>query len=133
MSGKLLKWFLFSVIVAILPVALDALKLLTRSKGVTLDGIVGKGELLLIVVGLSAAAVGDLVEKNSHYVKLKLLSAFLGVLTIGIASWYFAYVADSYASGASVSSSVVATTSIWLLIFAVATGAGCLIIPESKT
>jgi uncharacterized membrane protein len=56
---KLVKWFLFSVVVALLPLIFAWL--ITAPKGIS--QAISKGELFIISATICAAAIGDLIGK----------------------------------------------------------------------
>ena len=73
MPRRVLKWLFFSVAIGAIPAAINGFLALVLSDPLdisilwNLSVLFGKGELLMLAVGLSANAVGDAVaEKVSH-------------------------------------------------------------------
>jgi len=76
MSDKLLRWLIFSVLIALCPIVSNALILLTKDADASLAALVGRGELLLIVAGMCARGLGQLVAAGTGtYRKMKLIAA----------------------------------------------------------
>jgi hypothetical protein len=70
MARRVLKWLLFSVVIGAIPAAINGFLALVLSDPLdfsllwNLSVLFGKGELLMLAVGLSANAVGDAVAKT---------------------------------------------------------------------
>lgn len=79
---KLLKWFLFSVIGALLPLgATLADAMMDSTKSTELWNSVCKGNLLLISIGINCAVMGELSGIGTVKLKrLKIVSNALGIL-----------------------------------------------------
>src|SRR4051794_697493 len=68
-SVKLLRWLIFNVIVALLPLGFAALLLVAKPwdparKGSISTIVLGTGELLLISTAIAAEAIGDLIASD---------------------------------------------------------------------
>jgi hypothetical protein len=65
---KLLRWMIFSVIVALTPLWLNAVILLTKNKSISEVPVLvlAGGELLLISTAIAADAIGDLIATGSE-------------------------------------------------------------------
>src|ERR1043165_4006800 len=91
---KLIIWGIFSVGIAVLPVAFNALSLLTRGQDVGLNALLGRGELLLIAAALAATAAGELFASTARRLhNMRLALAGLNLFLAFIACYWFGDVA----------------------------------------
>jgi hypothetical protein len=70
MTGKLdplSKWFFFTVIPALFPLALLALQLWFKQRPVSTEILFGKGELLLACSAFGAVGLGDLIGSGKRF------------------------------------------------------------------
>lgn len=58
MINKIIKWFIFSVLVGLLPLFLNTLQTLIRGDRVILETLLVRGDLLLIGNAITAGAIG---------------------------------------------------------------------------
>lgn len=94
MAKRVMRWFLFSIVVGVIPVVLNGVLALLTSKVLDLSVmwdlsvLFGRGELLMLSVGLSAATVGDVVASRGLSSALKMpiigISFVMGLVTVGI-------------------------------------------------
>ncbi|MDM8560771.1 hypothetical protein [Candidatus Parabeggiatoa sp. HSG14] len=130
---KLIRWFIFSIIITLLPIILSALSLETMGKLDSLSQLIAHGELLLIATAISAAAVGELFISSS---KLKILKVIVGGATITvlmIAASYFAEISTTYLSGVTFDTQqidVIVETSLWIFGISVFLAGCCLLLSE---
>lgn len=132
MAEKLTRWFLFGVIVALLPVIFNYLHLRTRASSVSFDDIAGRGELLLVAAGIAATAIGDLLGSSASMKVPKIIAGGFSVIVLGLASLYFADVAAAYLSNQNINAHIVSNTSLTLLLSAIVTGGSCIALAEVK-
>ena len=90
MTEKLVRWLVFSVAIALLPLAFNGLKVLGRGETLTFVSLCSRGELLLISAAISAAAIGELVGRGGGKAIPKLLAVGSCVIILALASWWFA-------------------------------------------
>ena len=105
-----LRWLLFNVAIAVVPILLNALYLFTFSS-FSWDALLGRGELLLITVGLCATALADaysVMERSRG----RLLVIFGCIVDTIVASFYFALVSGKYNSLEPQSTTPVVVTSL---------------------
>lgn len=124
MANKLLKWLIFGVLVALLPILFNLLFAISVGAEVTVGRIIGRGELLLIAVGLCSTALGDLVlaelpVRSRFWRGARLVLTGMCVVVIAASSFYFALVSDRYARQIDVSEEVVVLISSTLYAAAV--------------
>lgn len=129
MAEKIIKWLIFSVVLALLPFAFNYLRLSSRSIDPTFINIFGNGELLLVAAGIAAAAVGDLIGSGSGHKIAKLFAGGGSVVVLCLASLHFADVA-SLKNSPTFDADVVVVSSMWFFIFAIISGAGCISLGE---
>ena len=128
--GRLAKWLIFSVLLALLPLAYNYLHVLTRNGSPSLDVLLGKGELLLVAASISAAAVGSLIGGSKKWLIAKVFAGGGSVLLLGLASLYYVDVAVP-TPGVTLNASVVAKASLLFFAFSVVSGAGCVALEEA--
>lgn len=122
LSVRLIRWLVFSVIVALLPLAFNALRLRTLDPA----AIYGRGELLLVTAALTAAAIGDLLGPEASQARVvgKLFIAGGCVVDLVLASAWFGDISAALrgAEGIGTDPSHVAAMSGVLFALAVAAG-----------
>jgi hypothetical protein len=124
------KWFGFSVILALLPIIFNIIDAATFNPSLTWGYVLGRGELLLPAVGLSASALGDMVLTDRRWSLFKVVTALACVLNVACASYYFASVSGQYASLDQPNAVVVVRLSILSYVVAVISSASSLYISE---
>lgn len=95
-AARLARWFFFSVLFALLPLAFAYVKALSVGPTVGLQELVARGGLLLLAAGLSAGAIGDLLLSDKRWMALKVSAAGFCVSNAVGASLYFVVVSDAY-------------------------------------
>jgi hypothetical protein len=85
-----LRWLLIGVALAILPIAVNWMSLLTRGLEANLGAILGSGELLLVSAVLGATAAGDLMGARTRRFLIfrTVLTAFNLILIIFASLWF---------------------------------------------
>jgi hypothetical protein len=126
MGEKLARWFIFGVVVALLPLGVKFVLALTDGPPPSLTRLLSRGELLLTAVAIAAAAVGELIGIRGRRVILNLLIGGAGVLTILFSSLYFAFVTDRTVAHPE----VVAHISIAMFVMALLTGGATIMLVE---
>ena len=130
---KLLRWLIFSVIVALLPFIFNSLTLLLNGTFPSIVLVCSNGDLLLVSAAISAAALGELIGNDTNKKKIAKIFAGGGCLAILIlASYLYAYIANSLQSGTSLNKGMISKYSIWSLIFATLTSGSCIVLSEMK-
>ena len=95
MAEKLTRWFIFGVVVSLLPFALAYLNLWASKKPVKVEDLFSRGELLLVSTAIGAAATGELLGIKETHALYKIIiggCSFVAVLTQ--MAWY-AYASDT--------------------------------------
>ena len=109
-------WISFSVLVALLPIAFNGLSALTRSQSVGYADLIGRGELLLVTVAITAAATGELYRRDIK--RLRPLRAFLtamGTIILCACSYWFAIISAEIQAGYEVDQAPVTLTAVFFL------------------
>lgn len=99
-AEKLVRWFMFSVLVSLVPLALTYFNLWLDHREGQFEVLVARGELLLICTTLGAAAIGELFPGNREHGLAKLLIAGGLILLILISSVCFAAIQSRHSTDA---------------------------------
>jgi hypothetical protein len=133
---QLLQWFVFSVLVILLPIGVSVLAARTRNAHLDLFSSISDGELLLGSAAMTAAAVGEMVgsaftsgPKNGSVLggSLKVLLVGTSVFLVALAMAWFGIISDTVHSGGSPNGAFVAEGSLIFLVLATLTGLSCVI------
>ncbi len=90
-SDKVLRWLMFGVAFAVLPLVLNLLLAFTRDLPVHGDQVLGQGELLLVSAGVAASGAGELSgEPVRELRRLQIVLSGLAYLIVCLASLWFA-------------------------------------------
>jgi len=130
MSDKILRWLIFSVVIALLPLAFNLLRFSSRGTPLSLLTILSNGELLLISAAIAAAAAGELFASGQNYIKAKLFAGGGCVIVLILASFLFADISVAIASGEKISQEAVSTNSIVIFILTVVASGSCVALSE---
>ncbi|MDM8564334.1 hypothetical protein QUF74_01625 [Candidatus Halobeggiatoa sp. HSG11] len=90
-TDKTIRWLLFSVLMALLPIVFNALSFEVRGQLNSFSQLISRGELLLIATAICTAAIGELFVSGS---KLRILKAIIGGFTVMILTLATAYFVD---------------------------------------
>ena len=92
----LMRWGLFSVAFALLPIGFNALSAVTRGAVISLESLVANGELLLVSVAISAAATGEVFDHDGASLRgTRLFLVGMSIIIICLASLWFADIANA--------------------------------------
>lgn len=141
MAARLTRWLIFSVIVAMVPLAFDYFARMTDgSEAPKLAAIVSKGELLLISAAIAAAAIGEIIGRPGKRAVAELVATGACVVTFFFASLYYANVsvlqrqysreALSQQQEQQPKEEVIFRTSVVLFIFTLISSAGCMVLSK---
>lgn len=131
---RIVRWFFFSVLLALVPLVFAALRFYTRAPSVPLTEsfahILGRGDLLLIAAILSARASGELIGSTPTYRAFKVIASGSAVLILLFAALYFADVTAAHLAGNQLDVLVVRYTSMYIFAAAVVCSASCVALAE---
>ncbi len=129
MSTALTGWVLFGVVMAVLPVAFNGISAATGNQPFTWEAVLGHGELLIVSVGITAAASSRLLIDGIHpTVRVLLLGA--GFIIVAIASLWFAQVETLVRNKAAINTDLVVVGSLVVFVSALVTGGFCVYTSE---
>jgi len=121
---RLTKWFIFSVVIGILPIIWTGLRLLTQGSALSLESLFGRGDLLLVASALSAAAIGELFLSTSDRSVFKLFSGGGCLIVIMVSCLWYSDIVGYLLSGASYDKVIVSKLSIGLFVLSFLASAG---------
>jgi hypothetical protein len=120
-----LRWLLYGVALAILPIAVNWMSLLTRGLDANLGAILGSGELLLVSAVLGATAAGDLMgARTRRFIVFRTVLTAFNLILIIFASLWFADTAATIRENPDIERSFVTAGSIVIFLSTVVIG-GC--------
>jgi hypothetical protein len=126
---NLLKWFIFSVLLAIIPLGSTYIHLLTNNKAPDVSDLLAHGELALISFVLAAEGVGDLIASGKEKRNRKILCGGGCILAAIGASLYFADVSLNTQANPK----VVFQVSLWIFAIAIVNSGMCKALVDEGT
>jgi hypothetical protein len=127
---KLVKWIMFSVAVALLPLVFRFLQIVTRGQLPSIQDITSQGELLLISGAMAAAALGEIIMSNISHSILKIISGGFCVIMLLISSFYYADIASYSFNGLALNKGIASEISIITYIFTLISSGSCIAVAE---
>lgn len=124
---KLLRWLIFSVILALLPLVFNYLHVVTRGGAPTFDVLLGQGQLLLVVAAISGSALGNLFGSGKNWLGGKMVAGGGSLCILALSSYYFA---DITAASSNLNFHFIAISSLAFFACAVGSAAGCVALAE---
>lgn len=91
-AEKLVRWFMFSVLIALAPLAASYFSLQVDRREPTVEVLLGRGELLLICATIAAAAIGELIPTGREKPVRKLVAGGSCMAVVVASSLYFAII-----------------------------------------
>ena len=125
LKRKLLRWLLFSVVMAFTPLAFTAVDRFLSGKEVRVSDLLKGGELLLIASAIAAAAIGDLLIEGKRLWWAQQVICVICIINLAVSAYAFARIAAG-----TVAITPTLTLSWWLLGLAVFGGGMALTIAE---
>jgi hypothetical protein len=129
---KLVKWLIFSVVLALIPILVAYLGQITRGVLPPWHETFGRGELLLIAAAMCATSSGELFTASGSSRLGKLLAGGAAIVLLLVSASYFAEVSSSMRSQAAIDTLVVAQLSLFLYACSFLSSAGCVYLSESE-
>ena len=94
MLEKVIRWLIFSVLIALLPIGFNYLSMKTKSIPTSLEIICAQGELLIVSAALNAAALGELFGSGPASLMIaKIIAGGVCVIILLLTSLWFADIA----------------------------------------
>ena len=131
MSEKIIRWMIFSVLFALLPICFHMLKIVSFGSELSIESVFGSGELLLIGAAISAAAVGELVVGNAYRRKAKLTVSGACIFLLALNSLWYADVSSAANSQSTYDLNVVASGSVIMFSITLLVSALCVALSEA--
>jgi hypothetical protein len=127
--SKLARWIVFTVLIALVPLVVAALRVLTHSEPFTLVNVLKHGELLLISTAVGGSAIGELIGSGTLQSSVrKTLCGGATLVLIMISGMWFADIASSPIG--TLNLGVVSSGSLAIFIFTVLSGGSCVALSE---
>lgn len=130
MSEKLIRWGVFSVLFALLPICFHVLKIASAGKGLSLESVFGSGELLLIGAAISAAAIGELVIGNAYKRNIKLIVCGACIFLLALNSLWYADVSGAANGQTAYDLGVIASGSVTMFLVTLVVSGLCVVLSE---
>ena len=132
---KLISWFKFGAIIALLPIALNALTLGTTGQLKSFSQLVAHGELFLVATAISALAIRELFRyRFGTSLKIfKMIAGGAAIIIIMLSLSYFVDILAAYLSGFGIDEQqidIIVQMSFWSLGLAVFSGGCCILLSE---
>jgi hypothetical protein len=132
MAEKIVRWLIFSVVIALLPLAFNYIRILIQGTNPTLVVLLSRGELLLVSAAIAAAAIGELIASGEEWRIAKYVAGGGCVSVLFLTSALFAEISNATYSGAAVNSALISSSSALLFGFAVVSSASCIVLAELR-
>lgn len=113
---KLLGWFIFTLVFSLLPLSLNWLSAVSRDQAVTIVNLTSHGELLIISVAITAAALGEIITNDpKRWPEVKIVSIGTSMVILVISSWWYSDITTALRLGEEMN--LVITSQYSLAIF----------------
>ena len=130
MNENVLKWLIFGVLLALVPLAAGWLFKLIFGGNTSLEALTSQGELLLITAGLCAAGVGSLIGSGEDLKKAKIVSGGLSIVILLLSAIVFSFISNPGVLTVKPDTNVVLQASIWIYICAFLSSGACAYLSE---
>jgi hypothetical protein len=128
---KFSRWFIFTVLISLIPIGYAILKMLTFSKPFKLESVIGRGELLLISTAIGGGAIGEVIGTTKTHPVLKIIAAGGCILTVLMSAMWFADILSAVEGQVStLSGSIISYGSLIILGITIFAAAFCIILSE---
>lgn len=117
-SVKVVRWALYSIVFALLPLIFTAGSALGTETSMSLDELLEKGELVLISVGIAGSAAGEIVDRQGYRGSIiHMILVWLNIFISMLGAWWFSQITTTQREP-----SMVTNTSLILFFSALVTG-----------
>ena len=117
MLEYLIRWIIFSVVIALLPLLFNLLRNIGRGENIGFVRLFSHGELLLVSAAISAGALGQLFGVGSSLSIIKILAGGSCVTIVMVASFWFADISGAYLSNPPVTLNIKAICIGSIIVF----------------
>ncbi|MEU6246086.1 hypothetical protein [Glycomyces sp. NPDC047010] len=112
-----LRWLLYGIVLAVLPIAVNWVSLMTRGLDASFSAVLGGGELLLVSAVLGATAAGDLMgARTRRFIVFRTVLTGGNLILIVFASLWFADTTAVLRAGTDIDRGFVALGSLVVLV-----------------
>lgn len=133
MSSRIMKWLFFSVLVSLVPLVLSGLILSDHGQLKSISDVWRRGELFLISLIGTAAAVGDLMASKTTHSKRKMaIVGLAGILGLVVTCWYVELTSNAILTLAGQPNTLQANIlaySPWVYLCSLILGLACVMLP----
>ena len=130
MNENVVKWFIFGVLLALVPLCSGWIFKLIFGGDASLKALLAQGELLLITAGLCAAGVGGLMGSDNTLKKAKIISGGLSVIVLLLSALIFSLISNPGILSTPPDTEVVMNASIVIYICAFLSSGACAYLAE---
>jgi hypothetical protein len=123
MIEQLILWFLFRVLLALVPIVYNGVRILTTGGQDPFGAAIERGELLLLTAAMCGGSVGVLIGSGATFQIYKIISGGAAIIILMLSSLYYADISALYRQGTLVNVNIIKTTSrVLFLLGVVASG-----------
>ncbi|MBT8421249.1 MAG: hypothetical protein KJO08_10370 [Gammaproteobacteria bacterium] len=126
MVARLTRWFIFSIVMALLPIWFNLYQLLGSEPMALLIASCSHGEPLLITAAISGAALGVLSGSGKSILFAKLVAGGGCVIVLVLASLGFAYITSTPGQDILLTPEAIAFGSLAMFTFGIVSSGSCI-------
>ncbi len=121
----LIRWIIFSVIIALMPLVFNVLRGVIKGQGIDIVQVFSEGELLLVSAAIAAGSLGQLFGGGSSHGVAKLISGGSCTIILMLTSLCFAYISGAKSSSEVLNMRAISYGSMIMLGFTVSASLCC--------
>ena len=125
MTDFLVRWFIFGVIIALMPVIFNLFGEALSTGRFNFLGAIANGELLLISTAIAAPALGELIGSGISRNIPNLLAGGSSIVLLLLTSFGFAYISGARRSSRPLNSAVISGSSLVMFLFTISASCTC--------
>jgi hypothetical protein len=127
-SKKALRWMIFNVVIALIPLAARAIIALFHKKPVSIEAILLDGELLLVTAAINAGAIGELIGTANKRGLYQIVVVGASMVSLIFSCLLYAHIIATGSTG--LDEAIIYKTSIGLFGVTFIAGLNCIILSE---
>jgi len=125
MIEKLTLWFIFRVLLSLVPILFTSVRILTTGGAHPFGTAIERGELVLLAAAMCGGSVGLLIGSGATLLISKIISGGAAIIILMFSSLYYADVSALYRAGVPVNLRRVRQTSLVVFIAGVVFSGAC--------
>ena len=130
MSARLVHWWIFGVVISVLPIGFLALRLLFDGANVSFTSVLGSGDLFLVTVAIGGPPIGSLfLVAAAKAVRVQAVAGF-SIICIVLAA--FCYASATSDALANTNRSAVAAASLIDFLLVIGLGTAALVLTQEQ-